>query len=218
MKQFETWLAGQNLKEQVVNPNIEVGDHSYYSGFYHDKSFEEHAVRYLLGDGVTQDEWNSGVFGEVDKLRIGKFVSIASGATFMMAGNQGHRIDWISTFPFDSSEFGNGVKSGFKRAGDTVIGNDVWIGTEAMIMPGVRIGNGAVIGARSVITKDVEPYSVVVGNNHMVKKRFDDELIEVLERIQWWNWPLELLKGAMPILCSGDIKRLERYYLESGLS
>ncbi|GAM59852.1 acetyltransferase [Vibrio ishigakensis] len=218
MKQFETWLAGQNLKEQVANPNIEVGDHSYYSGFYHDKSFEEHAVRYLLGDGVTQDEWNSGVFGEVDKLRIGKFVSIASGATFMMAGNQGHRIDWISTFPFDSSEFGNGVKSGFKRAGDTVIGNDVWIGTEAMIMPGVRIGNGAVIGARSVITKDVEPYSVVVGNNHMVKKRFDDELIEVLERIQWWNWPLELLKGAMPILCSGDIKRLERYYLESGLS
>ncbi len=149
MKQFETWLAGQNLKQQVVNPNIEVGDHSYYSGFYHDKSFEEQAVRYLLGDSVTQDEWNSGVFGEVDKLRIGKFVSIASGATFMMAGNQGHRIDWISTFPFDSSEFGDGVKSGFQRAGDTVIGNDVWVGSEAMIMPGVRIGDGAVIGAQA---------------------------------------------------------------------
>lgn len=218
MKQFETWLAGQNLKEQVVNPNIEVGDHSYYSGFYHDKSFEEHAVRYLLGDGVTRDEWDSGVFGEVDKLRIGKFVSIASGATFMMAGNQGHRIDWISTFPFDSSEFGDGVKSGFERGGDTVIGNDVWVGSEAMIMPGVRIGNGAVIGARSVITKDVEPYTVVVGNNHMVKKRFDDESIEILERVQWWDWPLDSLKEAMPILCSGDIKRLERYYLESGLS
>lgn len=218
MKQFETWLAGQNLKEQVVNPNIEVGEHSYYSGFYHDKSFEEHAVRYLLGDSVTQNEWDIGVFGEVDKLRIGKFVSIASGATFMMAGNQGHRIDWISAFPFDSSEFGDGVKSGFKRAGDTVVGNDVWVGSEAMIMPGVRIGNGAVIGARSVITKDVELYTVVVGNNHMVKKRFDGESIEILELIQWWDWSLELLKSAMPILCSGDIKRLERYYLESGLS
>ncbi len=100
MEAFNSWLEGQNLKEQVKNPNIEVGDYSYYSGFYHSKTFEEQAVRYLLGDASTQEVWESGQFGEVDKLRIGKFCSIASGAIFMMAGNQGHRADWISTFPF----------------------------------------------------------------------------------------------------------------------
>ncbi|OAN10874.1 hexapeptide transferase [Photobacterium jeanii] len=212
MKVFNSWLEGQNLQQQVNHPNIEVGAHSYYSGFYHGKSFEEQAVRYLLGDDFTHDVWQSGVFGEVDKLIIGKFCSIASGATFMMAGNQGHRIDWVSTFPFSSEVFGDEVKSGFQRAGDTVIGNDVWIGSEAMIMPGVHIGDGAVIGARSVITKDVEPYCVVVGNNQVVKRRFDAQTTESLLRIQWWDWSLEEIKGAMRWLCSGDVTALEDYY------
>lgn len=213
MDAFNSWLEGQNLKQQVNHPNIEVGEHSYYSGFYHGKSFEDQAVRYLLGDKFTQSAWQSGVFGDVDKLRIGKFCSIASGATFMLAGNQGHRIDWISTFPFSADVFGEGVKNGFQRAGDTVIGNDVWIGSEAMIMPGVKIGDGAVIGARSVITKDVAPYSVVVGNNVVVNKRFTEQAIQSLLRIQWWNWPLPQLKEAMPLLCSGDIDALEAYGL-----
>ncbi|MDO6498250.1 CatB-related O-acetyltransferase [Photobacterium sanguinicancri] len=216
MDVFNSWLEGQNLKQQVNHPNIEVGEHSYYSGFYHDKSFEAQAVRYLLGDESTQAAWQSGVFGEVDKLRIGKFCSIASGATFIMAGNQGHRIDWISTFPFSAEVFGEGVKNGFQRAGDTVIGNDVWIGSEAMIMPGVQIGDGAVIGARAVITKDIAPYSVVVGNNVVVKMRFSEQAIQSLLRIQWWNWPLQQLKGAMPLLCSGDFKALEAYGLAHG--
>lgn len=212
MDVFESWLKGHNLKEQIKNPNIEVGEHSYYSGYYHDKSFEDQAVRYLLGDKSTRDVWQSGEFGLVDRLRIGKFCSIASGAAFIMAGNQGHRLDWISTFPFSSEEFGDGVKSGFQIMGDTIIGNDVWIGSEAMIMPGVQIGDGAVIGARAVISKNVAPYTVVVGNNVVLKARFDEPSIQLLLEMQWWDWPLDWLKGAMKLMCSGDIDALWRYF------
>lgn len=132
----------------------------------------------------------------------------------MMAGNQGHRIDWISTFPFSPEEFGEGVRDGFERAGDTVVGNDVWIGSEAMIMPGVNIGDGAVIGARAVVTKDVQPYSVVVGNNQVVRQRFSDKEIETLLNIQWWNWPIEHIKQAMKVMCSSQVGALADYYQE----
>lgn len=214
MNAFDTWLKGQVIKDNVTNPNIEVGDYSYYSGFYHGKTFEDQSVRYLMGDNVTQQEWQDGAYGEVDKLIIGKFCSIASGATFMMAGNQGHRVDWISTFPFSPEEFGEDVQSGFERAGDTIVGNDVWIGSEAMIMPGVKIGDGAVIGARSVITKDVPPYSIVVGHNHIVRQRFDDECVAMLSEIKWWDWPINHIKQAMKIMCSSDVRALGAYYQE----
>ncbi|MCF6454164.1 CatB-related O-acetyltransferase [Vibrio sp. MMG022] len=214
MNAFDTWLKGQVIKDHVTNPNIEVGDYSYYSGFYHGKKFEDQSVRYLMGDSVTQQEWQEGAYGEVDKLIIGKFCSIASGATFMMAGNQGHRVDWISTFPFSPEEFGEDVQSGFERAGDTVVGNDVWIGSEAMIMPGVKIGDGAVIGARSVITKDVPPYSIVVGHNNIVRQRFDDECVAMLLEIKWWDWPINHIKQAMKIMCSSDVRALGAYYQE----
>ncbi|MFV8438947.1 CatB-related O-acetyltransferase [Vibrio owensii] len=214
MNAFDTWLKGQVIKDHVTNPNIEVGDYSYYSGFYHGKTFEDQSVRYLMGDSVTQQTWQDGAYGEVDKLIIGKFCSIASGATFMMAGNQGHRVDWISTFPFSPEEFGEDVQSGFERAGDTIVGNDVWIGSEAMIMPGVKIGDGAVIGARSVITKDVPPYSIVVGHNHIVRQRFDDECVAMLLEIKWWDWPINHIKQAMKIMCSSDVRALGAYYQE----
>ena len=214
MNAFDTWLKGQVIKDHVTNPNIEVGDYSYYSGFYHGKTFEDQSVRYLMGDNVTQQEWQDGAYGEVDKLIIGKFCSIASGATFMMAGNQGHRVGWISTFPFSPEEFGEDVQSGFERAGDTVVGNDVWIGSEAMIMPGVKIGDGAVIGARSVITKDVPPYSIVVGHNHIVRQRFDDKCVAMLSEIKWWDWPINHIKQAMKIMCSSDVRALGAYYQE----
>ncbi|WP_050910728.1 CatB-related O-acetyltransferase [Vibrio campbellii] len=214
MNAFDTWLKGHVIKDHVTNPNIEVGDYSYYSGFYHGKTFEDQSVRYLIGDSVTQQEWQDGAYGEVDKLIIGKFCSIASGATFMMAGNQGHRVDWISTFPFSPEEFGEDVQSGFERAGNTIVGNDVWIGSEAMIMPGVKIGDGAVIGARSVITKDVPPYSIVVGHNHIVRQRFDDECVAMLSEIKWWDWPINHIKQAMKIMCSSDVRALGAYYQE----
>jgi chloramphenicol O-acetyltransferase type B len=186
---FESPFVGKSLKEQVTNPNIIVGEHSYYSGYYHNHSFDD-CARYLLPDRT-----------DIDKLIIGRFCSIASGVVIMMAGNQGHRHDWISSFPFDFTEFGDGVKSGFERAGNTVIGNDVWLGAECVIMPGVKVGDGAVIGTRAVVTKDVEPYAVVVGNpGRCVKKRFPPQHVKQLLEMKWWDWPLPQLKAAMTIM------------------
>ncbi|WP_279143225.1 CatB-related O-acetyltransferase [Photobacterium phosphoreum] len=210
---FPSWIGGYEIKQHITNPNIDVGDYSYYSGYYHQHHFEDQCVHYLLGDKVSNEAWQSGIFGEVDKLIIGRFCSIASGVVIMMAGNQGHRHDWISSFPFDFTEFGDGVKSGFERAGNTVIGNDVWLGAECLIMPGVKVGDGAVIGTRAVVTKDVEPYAVVVGNpGRCVKKRFPPQHVKQLLEMKWWDWPLPQLKAAMTIMCSADIDSLYGYY------
>ncbi|KHD26309.1 chloramphenicol acetyltransferase [Vibrio caribbeanicus] len=203
MNYFESPFSGKPLSEQVTNPNILVGRHSYYSGYYHGHGFDD-CARYLNPDR-----------DDVDKLIIGNFCSIGSGAVFMMAGNQGHRSDWISTFPFfyqDDENFAS-ASDGFVRAGNTVIGNDVWIGSEAMIMAGVTIGDGAIIASRAVVTKDVAPYEVVGSNpaKH-IKFRFSPEQIEMLLEMQWWNWSDEQLKGAMRHLCSADICALHDYW------
>ena len=211
---FGSWLESQIIRDHLTNPNIEAGDYSYYSGYYHGKPFEDHCVRYLLGDGSTRASWDSGQWGtEVDRLIIGKFCSIASGATFMLAGNQGHRLDWVSTFPFNPDTFGEGARSGFLRKGDTRIGNDVWIGSEAMIMPGITIGDGAVIATRAVVTKDVAPYTIVGGNPAQpIRRRFSDEQILMLQEMQWWDWPLPRLQASMALLCSGDIAALYHHW------
>lgn len=133
---FDSPFKGIPLDKQVTNPNIIVGRYSYYSGYYHGHSFDD-CARYLFPDR-----------NDVDKLIIGSFCSIGTGASFMMAGNQGHRMDWISTFPFfytGKPEFSDAI-DGYQPAGNTVIGHDVWIGAEAMIMPGINIGTGAIIG------------------------------------------------------------------------
>ena len=102
---------------------------------------------------------------------------------------------------------------GFVRARDTVVGNDVWIGTEAMIMPGVRIGDGAVIAARAVVTTDVEPYAVVAGMPaRQLRRRFSPERIAMLLEMRWWDWPLERINAAMPLLCSGQVERLHEFW------
>jgi chloramphenicol O-acetyltransferase type B len=155
---------------------------------------------------------------DVDKLIIGSFCSIGSGAVFMMAGNQGHRSDWISTFPFfyqNNDDFSD-AQDGFKRAGDTVIGNDVWIGSEAMLMPGVTVGHGAIIASRAVVTKDVAPYEVVGSNpaKH-VKYRFSKEEITMLLEMEWWNWSDSELKKCMNLLCSSDVESLYKYWLKT---
>ncbi len=205
---FESPFKGITLDRLVTNPNIRVGRYSYYSGYYHGHGFDD-CARFLLpeeGPGV-------------DRLIIGSFCSIGSGAAFIMAGNQGHRNDWISTFPFfwmpDVPAF-EGAANGFRPAGDTVIGNDVWIGTEAIIMPGVTIGDGAVIGTRAVVTKDVEPYAIVGGNPaRLIRKRFDEAGIAMLLELRWWDWSEAALKAAMPILTSGDIPALHRHWQEA---
>ncbi len=134
---FDSPFKGKLLSEQVKNPNIKVGRYSYYSGYYHGHSFDD-CARYLFPDR-----------DDVDKLIIGSFCSIGSGASFIMAGNQGHRYDWASSFPFfymqEEPAFSSALDA-FQKAGNTVIGNDVWIGSEAMVMPGIKIGHGAVIG------------------------------------------------------------------------
>ena len=209
---FGSWLESQIIRDHLTNPNIEAG-------YYHGKPFEDHCVRYLLGDGSPRETWESGLWGEVDRLIIGKFSSIGSGATFMLAGNQGHRLDWVSTFPFNPDTFGEGARSGFLRKGDTRIGNDVWIGSEAMIMPGITIGDGAVIATRAVVTRDVEPYTIVGGNPAKpIRRRFSDEQIALLQEMRWWDWPLPRLQAAMPLLCSGDIEGLYQHWQQESAS
>lgn len=200
---FESPFRGVTLDKQVTNPNIVVGRFSYYSGYYHGHSFDD-CARYLMPDKG------------VDRLLIGSFCSIGSGAAFIMAGNQGHRHDWISTFPFhwmpEVPEF-EGAENGFRPAGDTVIGNDVWIGSETIVMPGVTIGDGAVIGTRAVVTRDVAPYSIVGGNPAKeIRKRFDDDRIRLLLELRWWDWSEDQLHAAMPILTSGDIEALHAHW------
>ncbi|WP_413560633.1 CatB-related O-acetyltransferase [Bdellovibrio sp. HCB209] len=200
---FESPFAGKSLKEQTTNPNIIVGEHSYYSGYYHGHSFDDCAW-YLAPDRK-----------DVDKLYVGKYCSIGTGAVFLMAGNQGHRKEWISTYPFafiKSNPTYAKAENGYRPAGDTVIGNDVWIGAEAMIMPGVRVGSGCVIGARAVVTRNVDPYSIVVGHGEVVRKRFTEPEISMLMEMNWWDWSDSMLADAMPLLTSNDIVGLYRYW------
>ncbi|MGO4671525.1 type B chloramphenicol O-acetyltransferase [Bosea sp. 2YAB26] len=204
---FESPFKGRLLSEQVTNPNIIVGRYSYYSGYYHGHSFDD-CARYLRPD-----------LADVDKLIIGSFCSIGTGACFMMAGNQGHRNDWVSSFPFfymsEEPAFAS-ARDAFRPAGDTVVGSDVWIGAEAMIMPGIRIGHGAVIGSRALVTRDVEPYSIVGGNPaRPIRTRFTEADIAMLLEMAWWDWPLEQIRDGMDLFCSNDIAGLYRRWQEA---
>ena len=201
---FESPFKGKLLSEQVKNPNIRYGRYSYYSGYYHGHSFDD-CARFLMPDR-----------DDVDRLIIGSFCSIGSGAAFIMAGNQGHRHEWATTFPLfymkEEPAFADAL-DGYAPAGDTIVGNDVWIGSEAMIMPGIRIGHGAVIGSRALVTRDVEPYAIVGGNPaKTIRKRFSDAEIALLLEMQWWDWPLERIKSAAKLLCDGDIAALHAHW------
>src|SRR5699024_4814402 len=193
---FDSPFVGKQLKEQITNPNIIVGDYSYYSGYYSGHSFDD-CARYLMADRE-----------DVDKLRIGNFCSIADGVKFMMAGNQGHRYDWVSSFPFFYQGFEE-AKDAYVKVGDTIIGNDVWIGAEAIIMPGIRVGDGAIIATGAIVTKDVEAYTIVGGNPAKpIKKRFSEKEITMLVELKWWNWSIEKIKLNMDLICSKNITEL----------
>ncbi|MBC2656976.1 type B chloramphenicol O-acetyltransferase [Pseudomonas sp. MSSRFD41] len=200
---FESPFKGITLDRQVTNPNIKVGRYSYYSGYYHGHSFDE-CARYLPPDEG------------VDQLIVGSFCSIGSGAAFIMAGNQGHRNEWVSTFPFywmsEEPAFA-GAQNGYEGAGDTVIGNDVWIGSEAVIMPGIKVGDGAVIGTRALVTRDVEPYAIIGGNPaKTIRKRFDERAVQMLLEMKWWDWPIDQLQAVMPLMTSGNIEALYQHW------
>lgn len=201
---FASPFKGLPIADQITNPNIKVGRYSYYSGYYHGHSFDD-CARYLMPDNE-----------DVDKLIIGSFCSIGTGVSFIMAGNQGHRMEWVSTFPFYyfDDAYTNDAVDAYLPMGDTEIGHDVWIGAEAMIMPGVKVGHGAMIGARAIVTKNVEPYTIVAGNPAKpIRKRFSDEDIQKLLEMQWWDWSEDQLASAMKLLCSSDIEGLYQHWL-----
>ena len=191
-----------SLKNVITAPNIIVGDYTYYDDSVAPTEFEKNNVLF-----------NYPEFG--DKLIIGKFCSIASGTKFIM-GSANHRLGSVTTYPFNV--FGGSWQentpdhmSQLPFKGDTVIGNDVWIGRESIIMPGVKIGDGAIIAAYSVVTKDVEPYSVVGGNPaRFIKKRFNDELIELLLEFKWWDLSPEKLVTVLPLLCDFDLEKVTK--------
>jgi len=185
------------LKNIIKNPNIIVGDYTYYDDFEDVYNFEDN-VKYHF-DFVG------------DKLIIGKFTMIASDVIFFMNGAN-HLTDAISSYPF--SIFGENWSDAmegkvFPNKGDTVIGNDVWIGYKATIMPGVTIGDGAVIAAHSVVIKDVAPYSIVGGNPaKVIKKRFSTEKIEKLLELKWWDWDVEKITRHVKDLTGRDVGAL----------
>lgn len=148
-----------------------------------------------------------------DRLIIGKFCQIASGVRFIMNGAN-HAIDSISTYPFKA--FGGawaGASMHVKSKGDTIIGNDVWIGNSATIMPGVTIGNGAIIGTNSLVTKDVEPYTIVGGNPaRVIRKRFDESSIQFLLKLKWWDWPIQTITNHLAYISTGDIAGLKNLH------
>ncbi len=212
MNIFKTYRNSIIIKDHVKSPNIIAGDYSYYAGYYHGRRFED-CVMYL--DDIDNDQR--------EKLVIGKFCSIATGVFFMMGGTQGHNHEWIALYPLDSFDedydgYVNIPPKAHKEKGDTIIGNDVWIGAEAMMMPGIRVGDGAVIGARSLVTKNIGPCEIWAGNPaRLIKKRFDNEDIEKLLQIKWWDWDIDTLKRNLKFLRSSDISSLYKKYKAGGL-
>jgi virginiamycin A acetyltransferase len=193
------WHGTAYLKAIVKHPRIEVGDFSYYDDSRGPEHFVARCVRYHF-DFVG------------DRLVIGKFVAIAQGAQFIMNGAN-HPMGGISTFPFGSFGFAPGETFGAEYdspRGDTIIGNDVWIGREAVIMPGVRVGDGAVIGTRAVVARDVPAYAIVAGNPaRILRARFSEGEIARLLAIRWWDWPAEKIARNVDLLRRGDIDALE---------
>jgi len=207
MRLFSSYRDSIIIKDHIKAKHIIAGDYSYYSGYYHGKPFED-CVMYL----DEADDHSSE--NETDRLIIGKFCAIATGVKFMMGGTQGHNYNWIASYPLDflDDDFDgyNAVPpKGHSLKGDTVIGNDVWIGAESMIMPGIQIGHGAVIAARSLVTKNISPYEIWGGNPaRLIKKRFQNDEIAKLLKIQWWDWSLEKLKKNLACIRSSDVVAL----------
>lgn len=190
------------IKNVIQAPNITVGDYTYYDDADDPTGFERNNVLF-----------NYPEFG--DRLVIGKFCAIASGTQFIM-GPANHRISSVTTYPFHV--FGGAWAertpphlSQLPHKGDIVVGNDVWIGRESVILPGVTIGDGAIIAAYSVVTRDVAPYCVYGGNPaRLLKRRFPEELTALLLDLKWWDCEPEELLELLPLLCDPDLERVQQ--------
>jgi virginiamycin A acetyltransferase len=186
------------IKNTVSNPNIIIGDYTYYDDPVDSEGFERNVLYHYPFMG--------------DKLIIGRFCALATDVRFIMNGAN-HKFDGPSAYPF--SIFGNGWErvtpsiEDLPFKGDTVVGNDVWIGYESLIMPGVHIGDGAIIAARSVVVSDVEPYTIIGGNPAKpIRRRFEQAVIDELLGIAWWNWSAEAITANIEAIVSGDVEAL----------
>ena len=181
------------IKPTIQNPNITVGDFTYIA----DSEFESHVTNFY--------PWSR------DKLIIGKFCQIATGVEFIM-NDANHQMSAVSTFPFytlDGWDMETPSAADMPFKGNTVIGNDVWIGQNAVILPGVNIGDGAIIGANSVVGSNIAPYTIVAGNPaKVIRKRFDEELIDLLLRFKWWDKSITEINELIPILTCSDLEKV----------
>ncbi|MGC9670266.1 CatB-related O-acetyltransferase [Planosporangium sp. 12N6] len=195
------------LKPLVSSPKIVVGEYTYYDDPEHATAFAERNVLYGYGP---------------EKLVIGRYCAIAAGTRFIMAGAN-HPTGGVSTFPFAIfggawREYTLDVVMNVPSRGDTVVGNDVWFGYGSLVMPGVRIGDGAIVATGSVVTADVPPYTVVGGNPaRPVKRRYDDADVARLLRAAWWNWPVELVTAHARTIMSGTPADIEKIARVNGL-
>ena len=190
------------LKNVITDPNIKIGDYTMYNDFVRDpRDFQKNNVLYHYP--VNHD-----------KLVIGKFCSIACGAKFIFT-SANHTLKSLSTYPFPIffEEWGldsANITDAWDKKGDIVIGNDVWIGYEAVILSGVTVGDGAIIGARAVVTKDVPPYAIVGGiPARCIRRRFDEETVTKLRELKWWEWSDEKIKENLSAIQSGRINELK---------
>ena len=192
-----------HLNQVVDHPRIEIGDFSYFGHFEVLDNYAAFLAPYLFPLSP-------------EKLIMGKFCQIAHGVRFITS-SANHNMSGFSTFPFNNFMMTPKttvaeIQAMFQvseKKGDTIIGNDVWIGMEAVIMPGVTVGDGAIIGARSVVVKDVEPYTIVGGNPAKpLKKRYDEKTIASLLKIQWWNWPVEKIERNLDTILGNDVEKL----------
>ncbi|MEZ5315483.1 MAG: CatB-related O-acetyltransferase [Chlamydiales bacterium] len=187
------------LKNFITNPNIRVGDYTYYDGRDHPESFEIDNV----------------IFARSCNLIIGKFCQLAYGTKFILS-DANHQMSGFSTFPFFIfGKMGEGCPEwedydlDLPNKGDTQVGNDVWFGYESTIMPAVKIGDGAIIAAKAVVTKDVSPYTIVGGNPaRAIRNRFSDEVIQQLLAIQWWEWDYEKITRNISAIVGANIQEL----------
>lgn len=182
------------VKPTITNPNIIVGDFTYFS----DRDFESHVTHHYDFYG--------------DKLIIGRFCQIAAGVNFVMNGAN-HQMNAVTTFPFyifEGWEESVPSLSELPLKGDTVVGNDVWIGQNVTILPGVHIGDGVIIGLNSVVASDIEPYTIVAGNPaRMIRRRFDEELTALLLEFRWWNLEISEINALIPLLTSSDLENVK---------
>lgn len=191
------------LQNVVTDPSITVGDYTIYDDFVNDpREFQHNNVLYHYPINH-------------ERLVIGKFCSIACGAKFLF-NSANHALGSLSTytFPIFFEEWGLDVEripDAWDNKGDIIIGNDVWIGYEALVLAGVTIGDGAIIGARAVVTKDVPPYTIVGGvPAKAIRRRFSESVIDRLSALRWWDWPEERISAHLEAIQTGDIDRLEQ--------